>query len=450
MEKQKINLPLKVKQALKSFAREILIPIVLALIVIQYVIQAFQIPSGSMEDSLLTGDFLLGLKFTYGSPVPFTEKKFPGFTDPKTGDVVIFRYPGEPLYPDYDQQRYSHIANALMFGNFYWDHKPRSGNPHIVHYPLGPKDFIKRCVAVSGDSIEVKAGQLIYNGKKQTALPGKGKFSSSYRSYSPRDELSLTKIPSPGDTLVFDKFPIEKLWWIRSLMIQENPQDRFELHLTLLEDGKPLSDYVFENFKVPVENDRNLLLNTLFSNRRTVPQQIQYGDTVFGPMSFSFFKQYALTGFLPRIDESIPAKGWKRVVDYESFEGNQLKDLAFNVDLLNQQQKVDSLDTLDTIPQVQKHYELRRTITKNDSIINQYVVQQPVYFMMGDNRDNSADSRYWGFVSQQNIKAKAFVIYFSFENSDQKFALTNPFTWWRIPFRIRWTRIGKIIHMIGS
>lgn len=451
MDNQKKNVLQKTKQLFRGFAREILIPIVLALIVIQYVIQAFQIPSGSMEDSLLTGDFLLGLKFTYGSPVPFTEKKFPGLTEPKPGDVVIFRYPGEPLYPDYDRKRYSHIANALMFGNFYWDHKPLPGNPSLVHYPLGPKDFIKRCIAVSGDSIEVKGGQLIYNGVPQTKLPGKGKYTSPYRSFSPRDELSLTKIPSPGDTIFLDSLPIEELWRIRSLMVQENPQDHFELHLSLLEDGKPLSNYMFENFKVPVENDRNLLLNTLFSSRRVVSQQITYGDTVTGPMPFAFFEKYALTGFLPRVDESIPVKGFKRVVDYEYFEGNQLKDLAHNVDLLNQTIAVDSLDSLaDTIPQAQKHYELRRVITKNDSVIKQYVVQEPVYFMMGDNRDNSADSRYWGFVGQQNIKAKAFVIYFSFENSDQKFSFSNPFSWWRIPFKIRWTRLGRIIHMIGS
>ena len=64
-----------IKKFLKSLAREIIVPIVLALVVIQYVIQAFQIPSGSMEDTLHTGDFLLGLKFTYGSPIPFTDRK---------------------------------------------------------------------------------------------------------------------------------------------------------------------------------------------------------------------------------------------------------------------------------------------------------------------------------------------------------------------------------------
>ena len=80
--------------------------------------------------------------------------------------------------------------------------------------------------------------------------------------------------------------------------------------------------------------------------------------------------------------------------------------------------------------------------------IDRYVVKYPQFFMMGDNRDNSADSRYWGVVSLRNIRAKAFVIYFSFENDDGKFALGNPLTWWRIPFRIRFTRIGKIIDLI--
>jgi signal peptidase I len=53
-------------------------------------------------------------------------------------------------------------------------------------------------------------------------------------------------------------------------------------------------------------------------------------------------------------------------------------------------------------------------------------------------------------VATRNIKAKAFVIYFSFENSDGTFALNKPFTWWRIPFKIRWTRLGKVIHLIGK
>ncbi|HLP43542.1 MAG TPA: S26 family signal peptidase, partial [Fibrobacteria bacterium] len=103
----------------RAFTKEIMVPIALALIVIQFVIQAFKIPSASMEDSLLIGDFLLGLKFVYGSPIPFTENKLPGLADPKPGDVLIFKYPGDPLYPEGNRGRYRFLANLFLFGNLY-------------------------------------------------------------------------------------------------------------------------------------------------------------------------------------------------------------------------------------------------------------------------------------------------------------------------------------------
>jgi signal peptidase I len=99
-------------------------------------------------------------------------------------------------------------------------------------------------------------------------------------------------------------------------------------------------------------------------------------------------------------------------------------------------------------PNTLPRLEIRRKLTIDGKEIDRYTVKTPLFFMMGDNRDNSADSRYWGFVNLRNIRAKASVIYFSFENDDQAFSLGNPFTWWRIPFRIRWSRIGKVIPLI--
>lgn len=453
-----------IKKFLKSFMREIVVPIVLALIVIQYVIQAFQIPSGSMEDSLLTGDFLLGLKFTYGSPIPFTNQKFPGYTLPKAGDVIIFRYPGEPEYPDNNPARYTHMFNALMFGNFYWDHEPEDGQPHLIHYADGPKDYIKRCVGVSGDTFAVHEGKLYINGTRQDVLPGKGKWTSNYRTKSPRDERETFVVPSVGDTFDVETLPLEKLWWLRSIVLQENPNDHVELDISLWQDGVEVNNYEFENFYIPVENDRSLAINALLSRNQIVLQQrLVQGDTISGAMSFAYFKELSRIGFLPMLDPHQKG-GFTRQVSYINFDGSILKDLEGNVERLNatRNELADSAvapNSAAAAPDsavadsaaesvATKHFEIRRRLLVNGEPISQYVIKTPQFFMMGDNRDNSADSRYWGFVSLRNIKAKAFVVYFSFENSDQKFALSNPFTWWRIPFSIRWTRIGKIIHMI--
>ena len=457
-----------VKKFLSTFTREIIVPIALALVVIQYVIQAFQIPSGSMEDSLHTGDFLLGLKFTYGSPIPFTNQKFPGYAYPAKGDVVIFRYPGEPEYPDGNPERYTHLFNALMFGNLYWDHQPGAGQPHLIHYADGPKDYIKRCVAVSGDTVAVHKGRLFVNGEMQNSLPGRGKYTASARTFSPRDEREEFVVPSVGDSFTVSEMSLEKLWWLRSLVAQENPDETVTLDISLWKDSVEVNNYDFENFKIPVENDRGLVLNEFFSRNRTVLQQrLTQGDTISGVMSFNYFKELARMAYLPMIDPNVQG-GFMRPVSYMAFEGSLLRDLEGNVALLNKAEE-DNAGTVELVdvdaPQdgaktvegvagdtldapAKSKFEIRRQLLVGGKPIESYVVKTPQFFMMGDNRDNSADSRYWGFVSLRNIRAKAFVIYFSFENDDEAFALKNPFTWWRLPFRIRWGRLGKIIQMI--
>ena len=466
MEKDKQ--PFSWKKFVKGLLREIIVPVALALIVIQYVIQAFQIPSGSMEDTLHTGDFLLGLKFTYGSPIPFSNQKFPGYAYPAKGDVVIFRYPGEPEYPDGNPERYTHLFNALMFGNLYWDHQPGAGQPHLIHYADGPKDYIKRCVAVSGDTVAVHKGRLFVNGEMQNSLPGRGKYTASARTFSPRDEREEFVVPSVGDSFTVSEMSLEKLWWLRSLVAQENPDETVTLDISLWKDSVEINNYDFENFKIPVENDRGLALNEFFSrNRMVLQQRLTQGDTISGEMSFNYFKELARMAYLPMIDPNVQG-GFMRPVSYMAFEGSLLRDLEGNVALLNQAEE-DNAGTVELVdvdaPQdgaktvegvagdtldapAKSKFEIRRQLLVGGKPIESYVVKTPQFFMMGDNRDNSADSRYWGFVSLRNIRAKAFVIYFSFGNDDQSFEMKKPWTWWRIPFKIRWNRIGKVIPLI--
>ena len=116
--------PVKAKHIVREYAESILIAVLLALVIRTFIVQAFKIPSGSMEDTLAVGDHLLVNKFIYGTKIPLTDKQVLKIRDPRQGDVIVFIYPEDPS-----------------------------------------KDFIKRVVGVPGDTVEVKDKRVYVNGK---------------------------------------------------------------------------------------------------------------------------------------------------------------------------------------------------------------------------------------------------------------------------------------------
>ncbi len=114
----------KKKHIVREYAESIIIAVLLALAIRTFVVQAFKIPSGSMEDTLAIGDHLLVNKFIYGTKIPFSDSRVIKLRDPKRGDVIVFEYPEDPS-----------------------------------------KDFIKRIVGVPGDVVEGKDKKLYVNGK---------------------------------------------------------------------------------------------------------------------------------------------------------------------------------------------------------------------------------------------------------------------------------------------
>ncbi len=115
----------KKKSKLREYTEIVFTAVVLALIVRALVIQSYHIPSESMEDTLLKGDFLFANKFIYGAKVPFIDWRFPKIRDPKEGDIVIFKFPGD-----------------------------------------GKTDYIKRCIAVEGQTVEIRGKRVFVDEKE--------------------------------------------------------------------------------------------------------------------------------------------------------------------------------------------------------------------------------------------------------------------------------------------
>ena len=83
------------KSLVREYGEAIVVAVLLALLIRAFVVQAFTIPSGSMMDTLLVGDYILVNKFLYGPEIPFTDAHLPGLRDPRRGDIIVFKYPND-------------------------------------------------------------------------------------------------------------------------------------------------------------------------------------------------------------------------------------------------------------------------------------------------------------------------------------------------------------------
>ena len=116
-------MPSKSRSVVREYVEAALWALMLTLFLRAFVIQAFRIPSASMQNTLLIGDFLFVNKFEYGPKIPFTHIRLPGLRAPRRDDVIVFQFPQDPS-----------------------------------------KDFIKRCIATGGETLEVKNKQVYVNG----------------------------------------------------------------------------------------------------------------------------------------------------------------------------------------------------------------------------------------------------------------------------------------------
>ena len=141
---------------MKEYGKSVFIALLLALFVRSFVVEAFSVPSASMTPTLLAGDYLLVNRLSYVVKAPFTDLVLLNLGDPKPGDTVVFRYP--------------------------MDHT---------------KDFVKRVVAIGGDTVEIRDKALYVNGKRVNVAAVQFTSRQDLPAYlSPRDNLRPVTVPA--------------------------------------------------------------------------------------------------------------------------------------------------------------------------------------------------------------------------------------------------------------
>jgi signal peptidase I len=305
----------KIHKFLKE-VRSLATIILIALLLKVTIVEAYIVPTGSMENTIMTGDFLIGNRFVFGmrTPdwigIPYTDigfnvpyLRFPEFRKPQPGDVLIFKYPRDPY------------------------HK-----------------YVKRCIAGPGDTIKIVARHVYVNGQEYP-LPKQGKYIAPILppnfkqqdiflgTQGNKDYFNPLRIPQKGDVIALND---STNWqYVLPLILMDG-------HTATLEKGK-----IKYRFTMTDPND-------LY--RRKKSQEVYQDYFPNGDLLTPWSQAIRQADFrFLRID-GIPVSDWKT-----------------------------------------------------------YTVEQDYYWAMGDNRDDSLDSRYWGFVPEANILGEALFVYFSLD-----------------------------------
>jgi signal peptidase I len=384
------------RNAILDWLDAIIFAVVVVTFINTFFFQAFKIPSSSMESSLYTGDHLFVSKLAYGPKLPQTPLTIPfthnviagresystalqndyrrlkGFGHVKTGDYVVFGFPhGDTVLVREPAADYYAYVRAL--GKEYVE---RTYGPIKVR-PSDKKDhYVKRCVAVAGDTLTIKDGQVYVNSVAQENWPG---VQNSYRVVTDGKRINPKNLDKLGVN-------IRELWYHPEL--PGYPE-------------MPLTAQMLEK----VQSYANVVSVT--RNVDVYPPDYPDSDVTIFPFSSDY--KWTRDNFGPLW---IPAKGveveltmenlplYKRIIT--SYEGNTLEIKDGKIFI-------------------------------NSEEAHSYTFQQDYYFMMGDNRHNSLDSRYWGFVPEDHIVGKPAVIWLSI-NGSKKF-----------PNNIRWRRFFKFV-----
>ncbi|HYW96586.1 MAG TPA: signal peptidase I [Bacteroidales bacterium] len=372
---KKINHSVRVPEKYRGTAewtRAILIALVITLSVRILFIEAYKIPTPSMEKTLLVGDYLFVSKIAYGPKlpntplsIPFMPNMFPngertfstkiqlpyirlkGFGHVKRNDVIVFNFPeGDTTIVEYTGQSYYRLLR--QYGRDYLFKRY-----HAIVNPVDKREnYIKRCVGLPGDTVLITRGVVFINNEKLKELPTQ-QFKYYVRTRNSRlsDSVLLKAGVVPGE-------------------VTYNPTSSLHI-IALTHDG---AEYLRK-------------LPQVKSIQRYVEPQVSFRNTEIFP--HTPYNRWTADEFGPLV---IPAKGL-------TMEINE-KNLPFYKRVISVYEG-NSLDVIDG------------EIYINSVVSRSYTFKMNYYFVLGDNRHNSADSRFWGFVPENHLVGKAVSIWFS-------------------------------------
>ena len=405
--------------------------IVIATIVHNYFLQPFVIPTGSLEKTLRVGDFLIVSKFHYGARIPSTVLSFPmvhdtipifktrsylkkpqlpylripGFQEIKNNDIVVFNWPADTVRKFFVKEK------GVI--------KPRDKK----------SNYVKRAIGIPGDSLEIKNGIVYLNGIENN-LPDRAKPLFTYLIKSDQGVSSSKLI-----NLQIDGF-------IRKFIIGNLSTDTYEeiskFILNIANSSE--NEYLIYtgNSGIPIDLVRKLGLNIREIIDKEKELSLTYNDAIKIKNSNQFDTIYRLVQETATLNSNFFPNN-KRF----SWNNDQLGPIYIpkSGDLINL-----NVTTLPLYKKIITDYEnndlkvIEGDILINGKKENTYTFNQDYYWMMGDNRYNSEDSRVWGFVPFDHVLGKPVFIWMSIDG------LFNGIENWKF----RWDRIFTTIGFDGK
>lgn len=359
--------PKKKHSVAREWINSITFAVVAATLIRWTAVEAYMIPTPSMEDSALVGDFLFVSKLHYGTrttgtplQIPLTHQKIwgtdipafvdwiqlpvyrlPGFTKVKNGDVVVFNV-------------------------------PRKEQSEGVEYPISLKtNYVKRCVGIPGDKLQIVDQEVLINGTA-LAKPEKMKFSYLVTSKDEIHKRNLSKLGLDSDDYYYlGRSPNSDAYYRLLLRADQIDQVKSLPYITSFKEDYTRDDGPDSDIFPPAMNKK------------------WNGDN-YGPL------------VLPAKGMTIPVNDSTMGLYGETIELFEHHD---NVEAVNGKLFIEGKE------------------------VAEYTFRQGYYFMMGDSRHNSLDSRYWGFVPEDHIVGKPIFVWMSI---DQEADLLNKIRWKRL------------------